>query len=67
MSENKFYTLVAKKEQLLALLNTGFIDDGAWVRFVYEAEQAGCEAMAENMSQRFIHYKKLQQLEESND
>lgn len=57
MTEEKFFSLVAKKEQLLLLLNSGFIDDGAWVKFVYEAENAGCEAMAENMFQRFMNYK----------
>lgn len=56
MEEKNFFTLVAKKEQLLLLLNSGFIDDDAWVRFIWEARDAGCEAMAENMTNRFNHY-----------
>lgn len=64
----KFYELVTKKEQLLALLNTGFIDDGAWVRFICEARDADCHAMAHNMVERFSHYKIAQVIKEvSND
>jgi len=52
-----FFTLVAKKEQLLLLLNTGFVDDDAWVRFIWQARDNDCIAMAENMIRRFDYYR----------
>lgn len=57
MTEQKFFSLVAKKEQLLLLLNSGFVDDDAWVRFFTEARDAGCHYMAHNMIRRYSHYK----------
>jgi len=56
----KFYELVKRKEDLLVLLNVGFLDDSAWVKFFVDAHDAGCYSMASNMVARYSHYKILQ-------
>ena len=52
-----FYMLATDKEQLLLLLDNGFLDDEAWIRFFTDANDAGCYAMASNMVARYSHYK----------
>ena len=64
MTDDQFFMLVNKRRELLDLLNQGVVDDKAWVKFVLELQAAGCDAMAENMARRFMHYYGYEELGE---
>ena len=49
---NVFDDIVRRKYQLIDRLNQGFIDRAKWQRFIADAEQAGCKAIAADMRER---------------
>ena len=49
---NVFDDIVRRKYRLIDKLNQGFIDRAEWQKFIDDAEQSGCKAIAADMRDR---------------
>ena len=63
----EFYDIVGWKSRLMQKLNDGIFNIDEWEQFILAAQACNCDAIADDMRNRFQHYAKKAKQEDDEE